>query len=709
MNADAVPEMAGPDGDAPPRLPMRAAAAESGVGLYPVLALGILVVVDQFQSYALFVLGPEVSRALGLSRSALAALISLKVLVLMVAALPVAALTQRRARRAVLSILTAFGWALATMATGVVTTGVALAVVLIVDGLTTGSVQALHRPLLIDSYPPSMRVRVLSTYRAFDNVGNVLAPALVGVLTAAFAFTWRGVFVAYGVLCLVAALFALRLRDPGFGAHDEARLRARLRDDEEPTAAAVGDTDLRFTEIVRRLLLIPTVKRLLWGYAMLGMLFVPLNTYLIFFLDERWGMGPGQRGALFALLPIFSITGLALFGRRGEDLFARDPSQLVGLAATLIGSSVIALAIGVASPIFALMVVAFGVAFAAFAMSYPALETALLSVVPARMRPHASALAGIYLAGVGGTAGLILLGSMDRRFGIGGALASILLPGLLAAVVLRRASRNVNEDLDRLVEVITEEETVAAAARAGTAPRLLEVRGVDFSYGQVQVLFDVDFTLDEGEMVGLLGTNGAGKSTLLKVISGLGLPNRGSVRLRGRDVTYLDADRRVGLGVTQVPGGRAVFGPLSVVENLRIYGYGLGRAGDELDRRVDEAFAAFPRLAERRNQPAMTLSGGEQQMLALARALILRPRVLLIDELSLGLAPKIVGELLDMVRSINASGTAIVLVEQSVNVALSLVDHAYFMERGRIRFDGAAKDLLDRDDLLRAVLLSEPA
>jgi ABC-type branched-subunit amino acid transport system ATPase component len=159
------------------------------------------------------------------------------------------------------------------------------------------------------------------------------------------------------------------------------------------------------------------------------------------------------------------------------------------------------------------------------------------------------------------------------------------------------------------------------------------------------------------------------------------------------------------MGITQIPGGRAVFGPLTVADNLRGYGYSLGRDGRRLDAAIDECFEAFPRLAERRGQAAMTLSGGEQQMLALSKALILRPQVLLIDELSLGLAPIIVAQLLDMVRRINAAGAAVVLVEQSVSVALDLVEHAYFMEKGEVRFDGRSDELLGRDDLLRAVFL----
>jgi ABC-type branched-subunit amino acid transport system ATPase component len=161
--------------------------------------------------------------------------------------------------------------------------------------------------------------------------------------------------------------------------------------------------------------------------------------------------------------------------------------------------------------------------------------------------------------------------------------------------------------------------------------------------------------------------------------------------------------------MTHIPGGRAVFGSMSVVDNLRGFAYSMSRDRRAIERAIEGSFEAFPRLYERRNSSAATLSGGEQQMLGLSKAVMLRPRLLLIDELSLGLAPVIVEQLLDMVRRINADGTAVVLVEQSVNIALNLVEHAYFMEKGEMRFDGRSSDLLARDDLLRAVFLGGAA
>ena len=703
LRADARARLGfGSDGDT---RPLRDTIRESGAGWYPLLALGLLVIVDEFQGYGFLVLGPEVSRSLGISPAGLGAMLALKTLVIMLATLPMAAYVQKVPRRALASVVTGFLWSLFIMGTAFVTNVWGLMVVMLADGASTGSVRSLHQPLLMDSYPPNARVRVFSGYRTADMVGNILAPALVGGLTAILGFNWRGVFLVMGIASLVAALTTIRLRDPGFGHWDEEKVRHLVDETMGESGPSQDDVALGFFEIARRLFLIPTIRRVLAGWAVLGMLLIPLYTYLFFFLEDRWGMGPGARGLFFAVMPLFSIAALAYFGPWGEKTFRERPARLQQAGSIFLGVGVVALAAAIFTPVFGVMVVLFGIGFSLLALMQPMLYVTMLSLVPPVMRAHAAALAGIFLAGVGGFGGLLLLGGLERRFGTGGAIASLALPGIGAAIVLWSASKTVENDLDRTIDDIVEDQEIKDLARRGVTPPMLACRRVDFAYGQVQVLFGVDFTVDDAEMVALLGTNGAGKSTLLRVISGLGLPTKGTVRYRGADITYLNAERRLGLGITQVSGGRSVFGRLSVAENLRLYGYSLKGDREAVHSGIDSAFAAFPRLAERRNQPASALSGGEQQMLALSRALILKPRLLLIDELSLGLAPRIVAELLDMVRLINETGTAVVLVEQSVNVALSVVDHAYFMEKGTIRFDGSSGDLIGRRDLLRSVFL----
>jgi ABC-type branched-subunit amino acid transport system ATPase component len=218
------------------------------------------------------------------------------------------------------------------------------------------------------------------------------------------------------------------------------------------------------------------------------------------------------------------------------------------------------------------------------------------------------------------------------------------------------------------------------------------------------VLFDVDLTVPTGGRVGLLGTNGAGKSTLLRVIAGLARPSAGSVRFAGRDVTGLPTEERVGLGMTLLEGGRATFPSLTVAESLRVGAYPYLSDRLRVERSVDDALDLFPALRPRLGQRAGTLSGGEQQMLALAKALLARPRLLMIDELSLGLAPVVLEGIVAALDVLVREGdVSLVLVEQSLNVALGVTDQAYFMEKGAVRFSGPTSDLLDRGDLVRSV------
>jgi ABC-type branched-subunit amino acid transport system ATPase component len=238
-----------------------------------------------------------------------------------------------------------------------------------------------------------------------------------------------------------------------------------------------------------------------------------------------------------------------------------------------------------------------------------------------------------------------------------------------------------------------------------TRDTILAVEDLDFAYGNVQVLFGVSVEVARGEVLALLGTNGAGKSTLLRVVAGLALPRAGRVIFDGSDVTGDGVVAMVERGLVLLPGGKAVFGDMTVGENLDIGAYTLRTDRAEAARRRDEVLELFPRVRERLTSAAGSLSGGEQQQLALAKAFLLKPALLCIDELSLGLAPVIVQTLLEAVRTINAAGTTIVLVEQSLNVAASVAGRAVFMEKGEVRFEGPTKQLLERSDIARAVFL----
>jgi ABC-type branched-subunit amino acid transport system ATPase component len=208
-----------------------------------------------------------------------------------------------------------------------------------------------------------------------------------------------------------------------------------------------------------------------------------------------------------------------------------------------------------------------------------------------------------------------------------------------------------------------------------------------------------------GEVLALLGTNGAGKSTILRVIAGLGTPSRGVVRLHGTTITYVAPEQRVRLGIRLLPGGKGVFPQMTVRENLEMGAYVYRHDPTDRDRRIARVLDLFGDLAGRQDQTAASLSGGQQQMLALAITLLHDPDVLLVDELSLGLSPIVVQELLGVVEQLKRDGMTIVVVEQSLNVALAIADRAVFLEKGQVRFEGSAQELAERDDLARAVFL----
>jgi len=232
---------------------------------------------------------------------------------------------------------------------------------------------------------------------------------------------------------------------------------------------------------------------------------------------------------------------------------------------------------------------------------------------------------------------------------------------------------------------------------------VLQVEGLDVYYGAVHAVKALSLAAERGEIVTLIGANGAGKSTLLRAISGLVPSRSGSIRFDGRDITRLPPHEIVGLGISQAPEGRMVFANLSVEDNLEMGAYRRrDRAGIRQDR--DEVFRLFPRLLERRRQTAGTLSGGEQQMLAIGRALMPRPRLLLLDEPSLGLAPLLVREIFKTVREINRRGVTVLLVEQNAHMALSIAGRGYVLETGRVRFEDQAGRLLQNEDVKRAYL-----
>jgi branched-chain amino acid transport system ATP-binding protein len=235
---------------------------------------------------------------------------------------------------------------------------------------------------------------------------------------------------------------------------------------------------------------------------------------------------------------------------------------------------------------------------------------------------------------------------------------------------------------------------------------ILNVENISVYYGAIHALRDISFSLSQGEIVALIGANGAGKSTSLNTISGLLHPTDGKIEFMGEDISKVSPQEIVNQGIIQVPEGRKIFSKMSVWENLEMGAYSVSDR-KMIEERIDSVFKQFPRLKERRNQQGGTLSGGEQQMLAIARGLMAGPRILLMDEPSMGLAPILVEKIFDIIREINASGTSILLVEQNALMALSIADRGYVLDTGKIVLSGKASELLHNPMVINAYLGGE--
>lgn len=232
---------------------------------------------------------------------------------------------------------------------------------------------------------------------------------------------------------------------------------------------------------------------------------------------------------------------------------------------------------------------------------------------------------------------------------------------------------------------------------------MLEIKDLEVYYGVIQAIKGISFEVNQGEVIALIGANGAGKTTTLHTITGLISPKKGSVVFVGKDITKVPAHKIVSMGMAHVPEGRRVFAELSVYENLKMGAYTRSDK-NEIEESLANVYKRFPRLEERKNQMAGTLSGGEQQMLAMGRALMSRPKIILMDEPSMGLSPILVNEIFDIIRSVSESGTTVLLVEQNAKKALAIADRAYVLETGRITMSGNAKDLLEDDSIKKAYL-----
>ncbi len=677
-------------------------------GSAPLLTLGALNVVDELDRIAFITLAPDIRRSFDLSDAALGAINGLSGILVVLMALPFAVLADRSRRRTVLAGAGALLWATFALATGLARTAFQLVVARFLSGLGKATIDPVHGSLLADYYPAEARGRVYAAHQAANPIAGVVGPLFAGGVAFAVGGEegWRWAFIAAVPLSVIAALSAFKLREPQRGGHERDSVGGDAAPGHTELDGRADDAGPRIPlgTALRRLLEIRSLRYLYLGIGVMGFGLVSGPLLLSLHFEEALGINELGRGVIFTVLAAAGLVGLPFGGVVADRLFRHDPSWPLFLIGALVIAYTAVTAVALYLPGVLVPVGVLFVASASVAATPAAVRQMVAATSPPAVRSLSFAMLGVYILLFGGFLGGALFGAISDATSPRFALTLLVLPGLVAGALVAHGSRFVDGDIGMVVADLREEQR-AATRRRQAVTNLLEVRNLDFRYGSARVLFDVSLDVPEGEILALLGTNGAGKSTLLRAITGLDHPVRGSIRFDGHDVTYLEAEQLLRLGIAQMPGGKATFPSLTVLENLRVGAYTFRRDQQRVEREIRQVEEWFPVLGQRRSQAAGTLSGGEQQMLALGKAFLTRPRLLCIDELSLGLSPSVTGSLLGIVREMHARGTTIVIVEQSLNVALSLASTAVFMEKGQVRFAGPAAELLERPDLARSVFL----
>lgn len=665
-----------------------------GESAFPLVVLFGLNAVDELDRAAFGVLLPNIRDAFDLDNSGVLTLVAVVSLAALALQVPIAQFADRFPR-VPLAIGGAVIWALFSGMTGFATGVVILGIARSGSALGKAVIDPTHNSLLSDYYPVEARSQVYSFHRAANAVGAFLGPLSAGLL--AYAFGWRVPFIVFVFPTLLFALLAFRMREPVRGSWER---KAMGMSDE---VIATEETRPSFAESWRTVHKVESLKRLWWSLPFLATSLIGFTTLASLMYEEEFGLDERGRGIAAAIAEPFALVGLIVGTRIVTRRFAGNMRGVNRFAAKVAGGTSLLAVLFALSPNVAVAVAVNCVIAAALAIVGPSILVSLSLGIPARARATGFSVASLWV--IPGLLVLPFIGWISENLGIRVGMLVLTPLFLIGSFMLNAVGKVIDADIAQVWQATAARSEALYHRRQGRADLLL-VRHLSAGYQQRQVLFDVEIDVKEGEIVALLGTNGAGKSTLLKAISGVVEADRGAVVLDGRDVTHAPPNEIAALGISQMPGGQGVFGGLTVAENLDLAGWTRRRDAEGVARARAEVLEMFPVLQQRLDTPAADLSGGQQQMVALGMALIARPRVLLIDELSLGLAPVVVGQLLPVVRRLADDGVAVVLVEQSVNVALTVADRAYFMERGRIRFSGPTSELLDRTDLLRSVFLS---
>jgi len=676
-----------------------------GGGATTFVVLLLLASLDELQTAAITVLAPDMRDTFGVSDGTITFIAASSSAFVVFGAIPMGWAADRMKRVPIIGWSSVF-FTFMVFLSGLAPNAFAFFWARFGVGIAKANTIPVHSSMLADTYPIGIRGRLGAIGGGSARLVAVLSPVLVGAVAVAAngpgeVDGWRWAYYLFGIPVALLAIAAFFLKEPPRGQWEKIDVLGESFVEEDPLPVSL---DAAFS----RLMQIRTIKTVVVGFSALGFGLFTVPVLESLYLEERWNLDPLDRGITITVGGLFAILGLLYVGPKFDRLWREDPTRSLRMVGICIGVGTLFKPIQYAVPNVPLFIT-FGVPqtvlfIAAFAMVGPLMQ----SIVPYRLRGSGTALITLYIFFIGAAGGgLISLLFTDAWGPRTTALVLSVPTSILGGWILYRGARHIRHDLSLNVqELLDEQDEEKRRHESGEIPAL-QVNNLDFCYGPVQVLFDVGFELRKGETLALLGTNGAGKSTLLRVISGLGTPRRGVVRLGGRTITYTSPQLRAALGIHQLPGGKGVFPGMTVHQNLTMGAYIHRRDRDDVTGRIDRVLELFPDLAQRQGQGAASLSGGQQQMLALARVLLHDPEILLIDELSLGLAPTVVQDLLGLIERLQEQGQTIIIVEQSLNVALAVADRAIFLEKGQIRFEGPAQELLERDDLARAVFLGK--
>ena len=706
-----------------------------GVPKWPLVLLTAVYTINVSDQFLLSSMFPLLKREFGLSDTALGILSGSYLISVTLGTVPFGALADRYSRTRIIAWGTAF-WGVTMIFTGMAGGFVMLLLGRMVLGLWDPCDNPTSQSLLADYYPVNQRSKVMGIYQMGQLTGFFLLP--IGGLMGQ-AWGWRATFYFFALPAFVVALLSWRLPEPVRGVQE--RRHQRLESDES-TVIASRYQNFPIVEAYKHILRCRSYTASLVSSAVGSLFFGGIGVWTPTFLIRYHDLDIAEATAAISVVAVGGLVGVLTAGNLADFLtHSGYLSARIGVAgiARLISAPLFLAAFLVSYTPLMLLLLSFGALFLVAAI--PPLNAARVDVLHPDLRGRGTSLDAVTQS-LASAASPVIYGiiadASDLRTAYITLIPLVALAGLILmtfalasyrrdeqavqAMVRHEHSLHVarlaaaSEEPGQPVAVAEPEPSPGAAtdepeperqepASPGDAEPLLKIESLDFSYGSIQVLFGIDMTLPQGGCHALVGRNGVGKTTLLANIGGLLHAQSGRMFFRDQDLVGIPPEQRAKLGITLMAAGHSIFPSLNVRDNLWFGAYPFSGSQDLIDQRLEEVLRIFPALSQRLGQRAGTLSGGEQQMVALGRALVAGPDLLLIDELSLGLAPTVTEELLKVVERIAEVGTTILLVEQSIGVALSVADTVLFMDRGRVSELGPAADL-DADALALRLLES---